>query len=179
MIKGLLHGALFILSLLILTACPYSSKVPLGNSDNSIIEKKVVGLWDFDHNVQTGDIENSPHKLLIKKFNDKEYLIEIMSMDFGGGNNDYELKISRFRGYSVKVGDVSIMNIQPLDDNKEANFLFYKYEVVGRTELRITELSTEFSDEKFESTTLLKKKLIANINDKNIWGTTSIYKLKK
>ena len=97
----------------------YESKVPMATSEKSTIEPKLVGAW-----IQVMDEKDDgePMFLIVAKLNEREYVVSWAKQD-----DDATLT----RAYSVKVGDVDIMNVQNIASgvDDERTYVFFKYKV--------------------------------------------------
>ncbi len=102
----------FLPLMLLLTGCPYNSKIPLSKIPKIPIDKTLLGTW------QTVNEKDSMN-MTILEFNSMEYFIDVRP------TSNKSNEVSRYRAYSSKVGDYKIMNIEDLSRKKEYNFFRY------------------------------------------------------
>jgi hypothetical protein len=120
-----------------ITGCPYESSVPLGNSCNSTFDPALTGTWIIPAT------DGSKDTLVIMKFNEHEYYIEIHEKDQTG------VKItSRGRGFVTLVKNQKIINFCEL--GKPDKFIFFKYEIKDRL-MKTFSASDKFIKQPFNS----------------------------
>lgn len=111
---------LFLLPLAILmTGCPYSSEVPLGDPQESVIDPALLGKWVTCHQ---GDVV-STDTLWIMEFNRHEYLIVFNQSREG------KCLIECGRGFITVIDKTKILNFTGLGE--PARFNFNRYEMKG------------------------------------------------
>lgn len=128
--KGLPRLLIPLVSIVFLVACPFESKVSLGEPVAGSLDARLVGIW--------ADVDNdgSGYELYeIVAFNDAEYYVE---KQYGGPAGFTK---ERFRAYLVDVGDEKFLQVQPLDE--EETFIFLRYSFSERGDLTL-----RFVDEK-------------------------------
>ena len=101
--------------LLLLTGCPYNSKVPLSNTPKVAVDANLLGTWQTVNDKDSIDMK-------IFSFNSLEYYIDVRPTL----KNSSE--ISRYRTFVSMVGKEKIVNMEDLDKKGEYNFFSYKLE---------------------------------------------------
>jgi hypothetical protein len=102
--------------ILVIAGCfPY--KEPLAQPEGSAIESRLIGEWN-----EIGPVNGrSPGSLLVYRFNDREYYIEVRSLDQQGKRDTI-----RMRGFSSSVGDARFINLQDIR-NDSRGYTFVRY----------------------------------------------------
>jgi hypothetical protein len=91
--RSTLNGIVLVLLAAALPGCPFESKVPLSRPTARPVDSRLTGFWVWDD----PDDRNNAALLLVKPFNDSEYLVELQ------GGKDAEP--THFRAYAFEVGD--------------------------------------------------------------------------
>jgi len=108
-----------VVSIFLLSGCPYESPVPLSSPEKSQIDARFIGKWRLpeEEKKEKGIVE-------ILNFNDHELLIL-----FKEENSE---KIDKARAFITEVKGVSYLNYQDVDLKPEKNpWLFLKYRFSG------------------------------------------------
>jgi hypothetical protein len=119
-----LWGGLAVL-LLLLSGCPYESKVPLSNPDRFPVNSKLIGLWSGSGDSLT---------VLVMPFNATEYYIELHEV----GDDE----IGRIRAFAFEIAGQRFLHYNELTlDGAPARFSFVRFTLSGDTllSLRIIE----------------------------------------
>jgi hypothetical protein len=109
----LIIGMIMIIAI---TGCPYESPVPLSNSCNSSVDPDLIGTWVYP------SMNDNKDTVVIMKFNEHEYYVEIHSKGLNGINT-----ISRGRGFVTLVKNQKIINYSEL--GQPDKFVFLRYEI--------------------------------------------------
>jgi len=123
--------------IIVMTGCPYESSVPLSNSCNSTFDPALTGTWI---NPATNGNKDT---IVIMKFNEHEYYIEINEKDQTGGKIT-----SRGRGFVTSIKNQKIINFCEL--GKPDKFIFFKYEIKDRL-MKTFSASDKFIKKPFNS----------------------------
>jgi hypothetical protein len=100
---------------LLLSACPFESKVPLGSPDAKKVDARLVGYW-----VARSPKSDESALVVVLPFNDAEYLIEIMAEDD---------KPERYRGFRLDVAGHPFLQLDVLEPKVEPRvFSLARYE---------------------------------------------------
>jgi hypothetical protein len=137
--------------MMLLTACPYQSKVAISNPSEKV-NKALFGDW-----VSTAEIEyENPTYYKIKKFNKTKY--DVIEMSYSSYDSTYSEK--QYYMHSSTIGDRTFMNVEDVTANEG----FYLYYIeIGNDEFTLFELSDNI-DEQFTSSTDLKKFIEKNMD---------------
>ena len=161
--KGL--SAIFTaLVLLVLTGCPYESRVALGDSKDEKIDTSLIGEWySVDNKTDTMNIN-------IHNFNSTEYLIEY---------NETRLSSKKpttlLRGFISKIGNYRILNINEIE--VDSKYTFFKYDLDG-DKLKIAYVSDNFNKTQFDTESKIYKYFEENIDKKDFFEDVVIFKKK-
>ena len=152
--KKLLRTALFIPVLLLLTACPYESKVPITEAEKPV-DAKLLGKWYKDGEMEK---ENPEEYYNITKDGPNNY--RISKMELNDEDNTYK-------------EEVYISHITRLQDNNQNKYQFLNMKKDGTYYLHKIDLSddkfvlfevTDNIDEKFNTGKELKKFIKSNMH---------------
>ncbi len=114
------HTTLFTLTfviLLVLTACPYASKVPIDEA-NLEIDKQLIGKW-----IKSSDFKKKkPDYFQISDNGDKHYLI----VEFEYQSSDSTYKEVQYVAHISKIDNNSFLNMQK---DGVGDFYLYKIEL--------------------------------------------------
>jgi len=169
-------SALLGLSIL-LTACPYESEIPIDLVENGFNDSNLIGKWKLDKS----DSEESINQFLVLQFNKNEYLAQGITTVYTDASLDESTTVkTEFRSYRIflsKITNIKFINVQPLSLDKEAGYIFYKYEIIDNKTLRITEIADggPLNKTKFGNSESLRKYITENLSNENLWGDTMIY----
>ncbi|MFK7808689.1 MAG: hypothetical protein AB8F74_12870 [Saprospiraceae bacterium] len=149
-IKWLTIGVLF----LVISSCEiYQSKVPITNSNDSIINKDLTGRWiglsqdEFQHYPQI--------EIMLQSFNEKEYIGQLTHYNDKGRNiSSTEL----YKVFNTIIESDEYLNIKPIGTNDQ-NFIFYKIEKDFKDSIHIRYL-TDSLKLKFETSNEFKDYLV-------------------
>ena len=118
-------------TVLVLTACPYDSKVELNTYEESLpIEKRYYG------NYTVVNEDGSKEEVEISKGESKFYNIRHNSIDEDGKKLEYQY----YRGYVTEIKGVHIVNVE----KKDGNYNFYKFNLRSENELVLEAVEDEF-----------------------------------
>jgi hypothetical protein len=139
--KNLLILIIGMIMIIAMTGCPYESSIPLSNSCNSTFDPALIGTW------VSPSTNGSKDTIVIMKFNEHEYYIEIHEKDQTG------VKItSRGRGFVTSIKNQKIINFCEL--GKPDKFIFFKYEIRNRL-MKTFSASDKFIKQPFNSSSEL------------------------
>ena len=155
------HSAMVLMaSILIIAGCVY--KVPLADEQNLPLDPSVLGLWEAVPN--EGEALDPGNRMLILKYTDTEYLVHCPT----GPEGMY------FRGYPVKIGDVSCVQLQEVgtadgqikDEDRKYHVVSYS---LSNGELEIRTLNTDLVDDNLQESAELKRAFLNNEKDKDLF----------
>jgi hypothetical protein len=112
--------------LLLLTGCPYESKVPLTTSRPGSLDTRLFGTW-----VGTVGAETDSSSFLVVPFNDAEYFIEVTEKNGA---------VSRYRAVGLDVGGHPFLQINEVSDEIPGkSFILARYTLApgGRLSVRM------------------------------------------
>lgn len=158
-----------VLPLWLLSGCIYD--VPLTVKTNIPIKKELLGLWEFEPAPEQKDEQK--FTMLVLGFNNNEYVIR-----YGE-----EADIVYLRAYHVKLDDlVSLIQIQcigsqkaPLNSKDTSVYDLVKYKLEGDN-LTIEILNPDVIDKNCKSSRELRKKILANKNNKKLFYESAVFK---
>ncbi len=129
--------------LVLLTACPYESEVPI---DDPVIkiDKSILGIW-----AQPTEIEKENHKFYDIQKNEK-FKYNIIDNEYNTSDSAYTQ--TKYIAHLSKVGNMMFMNMQK---DGEGNYYIYRIDITddGFTLFEVT----NNIDEKFTSSKELKE----------------------
>ena len=138
-----LFYTLLILTAVILTSCPYSSRVPIDKPGISV-NKKLFGKW-----IQAKDRdEDFPQFFQIEKHD--KYRYKIFDWQFKTSDSAYDSTL--FISYISEIEDNMFLNMQK---NGEGDYLLYKIDLESNEEFTLFEV-TDNIDEQFNTSEELK-----------------------
>lgn len=142
-------GGLFAMMML-LTACPYQSKVPITEATEKI-NKELLGEW-----ISTSELEyEDPTYYEIKKYNKVKY--EVLENSYSTYDSVYSTKT--YLMHASIIDDKTFMNVEDV----EAADGFYLYNIdIGNDEFTLYELTDDI-DEQFNSSNDLRNFIAKNM----------------
>ncbi len=147
--------------LLALSACPYTSKVPLSSPDEAKIDPELIGTWVF-----TDEQDKIDHEIPFFAFNEHEYLIVIHD----GKETAY------FRAFTTDIEGRKFLNYQELNSSGvpgDYGFLFYKVE---NDVLYLRTLEDDLIDRQFDSSEALCEQVRKNIDNEKLYDDFAVFK---
>ncbi len=139
------NTALFTLTfifLLVLTACPYASKVPIDEA-NLKVNKDLIGKW-----IKSSDLQKEhPNYFQISDNGDKHY--KIIKFEYQSSDSAY--KETLYAAHISKIDNNSFLNMQK---DGQGDFYLHKIELTGN-KFKLFEI-TDNIDEKFNNSEELK-----------------------
>lgn len=119
---------------LIVTACPYSSTVPLNEAQEAIYTE-LLGKWVKESEL---DSEN-PKYYMFAKLDKHHYNVD----EYEWNSTDEKYDKTTYITHITKIGDVVFLNLE-----KDETYYFYKIEIIGGEKFILYEV-TDNIDEKF------------------------------
>ena len=158
-------------AVLFLAGCKYES--PLTQEHTIPVDSSLLGLWEI---VPDGKEEpRNRERMMVLKYSDTEYLIHY-PIEEGG---------MYFRGYSIKIGDVSCVQLQligtgngPLDKDQKALFHVASYQLVNG-ELEIKTLNTDLVDGDLKDAEALKSAFLKYRDNQELFTNPGRFKRMK
>ena len=171
--------AIFAVALL-LTACPYSSEVPL-STPSSNVPQELLGKWlsPSDAKKEAENMKMMPEYR--EKLTPTFYLIsaidkttmKIEKHEFQSSDSTYTVKLHT--AYTTKIGNSVFLNIKPSDETK---WYFYKMEFPDESSLELYPV-TDYIKETFTSSSELKAFFEKYKDLSFFYSTTENYKKSK
>lgn len=113
-----------LLCAVLVTGCPYSSKVPLAVPSDTVRDDRLVGEW------AGADGEGDSMRIVILPFHGGEYYAELRESD--GTQSGY-------RVFAFDVGGARLLHINELSADREpAEYVFARYALSGDSELALS-----------------------------------------
>jgi hypothetical protein len=110
--------------LLLLTGCPYESKVPLTTSRPGSLDPRLFGTW-----VGTAGAEADSNGILVVPFNDAEYFIELAEKNG---------TVSRYRALGLEIGGQPFLQINEISKEIPArSFILARYTLASGGHLNV------------------------------------------
>ena len=142
----------FIALAVLVTACPYSSEIPL-STPNEKVPSKIMGKWMSPSDVDK-EIENSklmpeyrekltPTYYILKPIDNHTFSIE--KFEYNSTSESY--KVTNHTAHLTTIGKTDFLNIKPDNENK---YYFYKMETPDKESLDLHPVS-DYITEQFES----------------------------
>ena len=150
--------AISICALVMLTGCPYETKVALGKSDACTIDSALLGEWMGADTCTTGEHPDSIY-MNIFAFNGTEYYIR-----FGEKANGVIKDKDNLRAFETKIGKVRFMNVIGLG---EKSWLICRF-AVADDRLKVSYLTDKLIKQKFSTSEELNQFVTKYISDKNL-----------
>ncbi len=136
--------------MVILTACPYASQVPI-DTPSVKVQNPLLGKW-----IKAGDESNAnPNYFVITKNDDFKY--KIIKNEYNSYDSAYKETI--YISHISKIDNLEFMNMQ---QDGTGDFYLYKI-VLGQNEFSLFEV-TDNIDEKFTASPDLKAFIKKNMN---------------
>ncbi len=163
---------IFATAILLLVGCEYEA--PLTKEHNIAVDPEVLGVWEP---VQDKDDKaKQDERMVILKYSDTEYLIHYPP---GGSDEAY------FRGYPIKIGGVSCVQLQilgtddgPLQKDEKGIFLVASYRLTD-SQLEIKLLNADLVDDAFKTTDLLREAFLKHKDNKELFKNTGAFRKTK
>jgi len=150
-----------ILVALMLFGCRYES--PLQEQHTLPVDASVMGVWEPLPDEGEGPVDDE--RMIVLKYSDTEYLIH-----YDAKNDEMY-----YRGYPIRVGDTSCVQIQVIGTNlgppkKSIKDLFHvvSYEVTNGV-LELRSLNTNLVDEDLKGSQALKEAFLRHKDHKNLF----------
>lgn len=141
---------------LLLTACPYHGRVPLGPPQPELFDERLLGEWIADSD---GDLLNE--RLWVARFDDDEYVVAgLGSCPAGGG-----------RAYLTTLGGRSFLNLR--EETQEGRYRIGRIELEDSV-LRLTQLSDSLDDA--TTSEALRERLLTGFDDPGLYEKTATYR---
>lgn len=160
---------LVLIPILFLYGC-YESEVPL-SKPSSKVDPRLIRSWISipKNNNEKGIL------LLIRKFNENEYLVSWKE-------GDYETGIAR--GFNTKIKSTNIINLQNIDslEKKDRTYLFFRYYFNEKDNLVVNILSRDYprlKGQKFKSSKDFNNFVRNNISQNGLFGESIEFKATK
>lgn len=127
---------LFAVMAMFLTACPYSSSVPL-SQPNVKVDPSIYGKW-----VKIEDYNDFPKYLVFKQIDGKKFTIE--QYEYSSSDSIYSVS-GTYVSHLTQIGDITFANML-----QDGTYYFYKLEFTSADQLSLFEV-TDNIDEVFNS----------------------------
>jgi hypothetical protein len=134
--------ALLFVVIIVMTACPYTSTVPIDQASIKV-DKNLIGKW-----VKSSDVDaEKPNFYEIKSLSDKKYTI--INNEYSTYDSTYT--ITNYTAHVSKIDDVNFLNMQK---DGTGDYYLYRFELI-ENELTMFEV-TDNIDEKFNTSQELR-----------------------
>jgi len=157
---------LFALIALLLIGCFF--EYPLTTEHNIPVDSAALGLWELMENGK--EEPNQSYRITILKYSDTEYMIRYPFENLEGFEEIYY-----FRGYHIKIGGISCVQLQvigtldgPLEKSMKNLFHVASYQLKDG-KLIIKLLNTKLVDEYPEDSEAMRKALLKHKNNKELF----------
>lgn len=150
--------------LLLLTGCPYNSKIPLSAVPKQPIDRALLGEWKNAKEPADSSV------LTIYEFNKNEYALVILD------KSNTKISVEASRAFLTPVGGKLLLNVESLKTKGEYNFCSYTLE--GPI-LKIKVVSDIVMKEKYESSKTMAKAFAKKMNDKDFFESELVFTKNK
>ena len=155
--RSLLNLAIVLLSV-ILSGCPFQSKIALNKNDAITVDKNLLGRWTCK-NIKE---EDELIELTVEQLNDKEYIFTFQVTE-----PNKETERENWKGFTVEIKGQKIINVET--KTNEPEYDFYRYKIKGNT-LRVAYVSDNFiADNSFSTEKELRDFLEKNIKSRKLF----------
>jgi hypothetical protein len=148
--KKLMHTVLMSAVLVLFTACPYESAVPVDKPAVKVY-KSLPGKWI------RSEEETNENVTYFQICDSSEFLFTIKKNEYNSSDSTYS--VSNYTAYISRVNSIDFLNIQ---EDGSANYLIYKM-VLGEGVLTLFEV-TDNIDEQFTTSEELRAFIAKNID---------------
>ena len=162
------NSILGIVAILIFSSCQYD--FPLSQQHIIPIDSSLLGIWEAIPG--EGEETDPAEQMMVLKYSDTEYLIDYPI----GSDGIY------FRGYAIKIGNVSCMQLEIIGDakgppkkNDKDLFLVASY-TITHDQMEIKFLNTDLIGRDVSSREELKKAFLENIDNENLFNDPGVFK---
>ncbi|BAX80217.1 hypothetical protein [Labilibaculum antarcticum] len=143
---------LLLFGLLVLTSCNhYESKVPISSSDNSVIEKALLGEWILTSENKKDDTSGY---LEVLPFNDTEYLVQLKEIK---DSTQYIESIINIRMFSSEINKDIYLNLQFVGSDSEKDFMIYRFKSISGNRYKVFFLSKDLFSKTFTNSLSFQK----------------------
>ena len=152
--------------IVLLTGCPYHSKIPLSKLPDTSIDKSLLGIWTAVIKKEDADSV----EMRVYEFNEKEYYINIKAV------SGAKIETDRYRVFISSVGTIRLLNVEDLE--QKGDFNFFRYQLDGDT-LKVAMVSDVSIKEQYTSPKAMSKAFAEKINDKDFFENELVFVKKK
>lgn len=146
--------------LLLLTGCPYNSKIPL-SEPKVAIDKTLLGEWKNDK------APNDSSLIKIFEFNPYEYSIVVVD------KSDHKTTVDYYRAFITSVAGQKLLNLESLKSKGEFNFCSYAVEENLLTVKVVSDIAVK---EKYISSKTLVNAFAQKIHDKDFFESGLVFR---
>lgn len=147
--------------LMLLSACPYESSVPLSSPDKAKIDPALIGTWIF-----TDKEEKKDYAIPFIAFNDHEYLIVL--------SNDEETDY--IRAFTTEIAGRRFLNYKELHvDGAPEKYGFLRYEIKNDI-LYLHTVEDDLLTKEFENPVQLFDHVKEHIADEGLCSPFAVFK---
>ncbi len=160
----LFKATLVIAVLLIIAGC-YESKVPMAPVKDAVFDAKLIGRWKA-----IGLKNNEVAKIVILKFNDREYFVKHKVWEKKDWSVSAEVYLCR--AYTIMVDGVAFCNVQYISSNEKDKrpFMFFKYSFSKDGILTWRLISNDLIKTKIKTSKELYEFIKKNMNNEKLYG---------
>jgi|GEM_PF-2551268 len=158
---------------LILMGCSYQSKVPLSENGNIKIDMGLLGKW-----VEvSSESKKNGYQIIVYKFSETEYLICFKNLSLA------EPVVGFLRGFSVKIGEHTFMNIINIDEDldEKPRYIFMRYSVTekGLKIFPVSEDHPKLKNKEFANSLSLYSVIKDSLKDEDLYVDSIEFKKSK
>jgi hypothetical protein len=154
-----------VLAILLLLGGCYDSEVPMAPVKDAVFDAKLIGRW------KAIDIEDdAAAKMMILKFNDKEYFIKHKVWEKKDWSVSAEVYLCR--AYTIMVNGVAFCNVQYISSNEKNKrpFMFFRYSFSKDGVLTWQWISNDLIKTKIKTSKALYEFIKKNMNNDKLYG---------
>lgn len=171
------HLLRIVLIAIMASACQeYTSHYPIGKPTESTIKSPLLGDWVFVSSINLSKeevVDYGSHFLRITPFNEKEFLIQLISDSLKSMND-----VNQFRGFISIIQKQNFANISPVNnEGKRPVFSIYQYQLKGDSLLfqGISQETFESLNTYVNSTGQHKRFIKSSLNNLRMWDMEYTY----
>ncbi|MFN7972814.1 MAG: hypothetical protein U0166_10775 [Acidobacteriota bacterium] len=140
---------------LLISACPYSSAVPIDEDGTGTLDPQLLGTWRSDGKDDDGQIA-------IARWTDREYVLTMTSA---------KDPVTVMRAYPSDVNGTRLLNVQEIhtDPKSDRSYFLYAYEIGADGRMKLRTVSDTSVKEKFSTSRQLRAYLKSHLKDADLF----------
>ncbi len=150
-------------------ACPYDSRIPLGDVSQAGVDQALLGQW-------ITYMDETQSEYTVRRLNEHEIYIDAQDYDEDGHpTGDF----GRMRAHCTEIDGVQFLNLKLLDEKTESGLLLARYDLVDSGKiLRVCTISDEYVDQEFKTQADLVDYVRKNMKEKGFFEPPIVFSRK-